>query len=267
MAEARGAIDQAVELILASRNVIAMTGAGMSVESGIPPFRGEGGLWTQFGGPDANQYQRFLADPDAFWARELQQANEPYIVELRKTIAVAAPNPGHVALASLESEGVLTTVVTQNIDGLHQAAGSKSVIEMHGSRHKMRCVDCGDRSPREAMFLQVRPAPCVRCGGRVKYDSVLFGEPIPRSVLEEARAATDRADCVLVVGTSATVRPAGGLPRIAKSNGARLIEVNPDSTAITETCDVVLRGRAAAILPELVAEISLVRPGHTPRQR
>lgn len=262
MAEIATQIARAADLILASRHVIAMTGAGMSVESGIPPFRGEGGLWTRLGGPDANQYQKFLADPAAFWTRELERAIEPYIVELRQTITSATPNQGHLVLAWMESESLLRTVVTQNIDGLHQAAGSRSVIEMHGNRHKMRCIDCGSRSPREAMFLKAPPSPCAECGGRVKYDSVLFGEPIPGPVMAQARTATDQADCVLVIGTSATVRPAGGLPRIARANGAQLIEINPSPTGISDSCDAVLRTTAANALPALRDAIADRRRAH-----
>ncbi|MBI2965169.1 MAG: NAD-dependent deacetylase [Chloroflexi bacterium] len=256
MADQTGSIGLAAGLLAASRHAVAMTGAGVSVESGIPTFRGDDGLWARLGGPDHDQYQRFLADPQAYWKRELERSVEPYVVELRKTVAVAGPNNGHRALARLEALGVLQTVITQNIDGLHQSAGSRQVLEIHGSRYKMRCVDCGDRTPREDLFLSKAPSPCARCGGRVKFDSVLFGEPIPRAVLEDARAETDRADCVLVVGTSATVRPAGGLPRIARANGARLIEVNPNSTGITSLCDVAICETAAIALPLLADAVS-----------
>jgi NAD-dependent deacetylase len=250
------AIGLAADLLASSRHAVVMTGAGMSVESGIPTFRGVDGLWARLGGPDHDQYQRFLADPQAYWKRELERSVEPYVVELRRSVAAAGPNDGHRALARLEEIGVLRTVITQNIDGLHQRAGSRQVVELHGSRYKMRCVDCGDRTPREDLFLSKAPSPCARCGGRVKFDSVLFGEPIPRAVLEEARAVTDRADCVLVVGTSATVRPAGGLPRIARANGARLVELNPNKTGITPLCDPAICGTAATVLPLLAAAVS-----------
>lgn len=248
-------LGRAADLVALSRRVIAVTGAGMSVESGIPAFRGGGGLWARLGPPQPDQYQRFLADPGAYWKREMERQVEPYVVELRKTVAAAVPNAGHRALASLEWAGAIGWVITQNIDGLHQAAGSRRVIELHGSRHKMRCIDCGDRSPRDGMFPARPPPPCARCGGRVKFDSVLFGEPIPRQVLDEARARTEEADCVIVIGTSATVRPAGGLPRIARANGARLIEVNPAETSLTPVCDVTLRGTAAVVLPLLADAI------------
>lgn len=256
VADQAEAIRLAAGLLASSRHAVAMTGAGMSVESGIPTFRGEDGLWARLGGPDHDQYQRFLADPQAYWKRELERSVEPYVVELRRSVAVAGPNEGHRALARLEELGVVRTVITQNIDGLHQSAGSRQVVELHGSRYKMRCVDCGDRTPREDLFLTKAPLPCARCGGRVKFDSVLFGEPIPRTVLEEARAATDRADCVLVIGTSASVRPAGGLPRIARANGARLIEVNPNGTRITSLCDAAICGTAASMLPLLADAVA-----------
>ncbi|MBI4306940.1 MAG: NAD-dependent protein deacylase [Chloroflexi bacterium] len=255
-----GQFSRAAALLIVSKYVIAMTGAGMSVESGIPTFRGEAGLWARLGGPDPSQYQNLLADPAAYWKREIERSTDPYIVELRMAVSRAKPNPGHLALAHLEKSGLVRSVVTQNIDGLHQSAGSEAVIEVHGSRYRMRCLGCGNRTPREGLFLTRAPDPCALCGGLVKYDSVLFGEPVPRDVLETARAETDRADCVLVVGTSSTVRPAAGLPRIARANGARLIEVNPNATPLTNVCDVVVRSTAAAALPEIMRAVSLLSP-------
>ena len=234
-----------------------MTGAGMSVESGIPPFRGSDGIWARHGTPAPDAYSQFLEDPDAFWARQQSRRSEPWIAELRTALDAAKPNPGHAALAEMEDAGSLQAIVTQNIDGLHQDAGSRSVVEIHGSRYKMRCVDCGVRTPREELFMTQAPAPCGSCGGRVKFDSVLFGEPIPDEAMTAARAAADQADCVLVIGTSASVRPAGGLPRIAQANGARLIELNTSETSLSKSCDVVLRGTAAEVLPQLASALVL----------
>lgn len=243
-------------MIAASSHVVAMTGAGMSVESGIPSFRGRDGIWTRHRMPAPDAYGQFLEDPEAFWKRQHSRQSEPWIAVLRTALNGATPNPGHVALAELETKGVLRTVVTQNIDGLHQDAGSQSVVEIHGSRHWLRCVDCGIRTPREELFMAQAPPPCESCGGRVKFDSVLFGEPIPAVALEAAMTAANQSDCVLVIGTSATVRPAGGLPRIAQANGAKLIEINTSETALTKSCDIVLRGAAAGVLPLLTDAIT-----------
>ncbi|MBI4218798.1 MAG: NAD-dependent protein deacylase [Chloroflexi bacterium] len=263
-AELTERVSKAAELLIGSRHAIAMTGAGMSVESGIPTFRGEAGLWARLGGPDPSQFQNFVADPAAYWKREMERSIDPYIIELRNTLASARPNQGHMALARLEQIGVLKGVITQNIDGLHQAAGSGRVIEVHGSRYRMRCLGCGNRTPRERLFLERPPDPCARCGGIVKYDSALFGEPIPKDVLEAARGETDRADCVLVIGTSSTVRPAAGLPRIARANGAGLIEVNPNSTSLSDVSDVVIRSTAAATLSEIARAVETLVPRHAP---
>lgn len=249
------ALDAAVRLVLSSQRLVAFTGAGISAESGIPTFRGERGLWTERGTPPANRYRQFLEDSDAFWCDERTRALDPWVVGLRRALERAKPNSAHAAMAQLESQGALRAIITQNIDGLHQAAGSREVVEVHGSRHKMRCVDCGARTPRVALFLESPPAPCAGCGGRVKFDSVLFGEPIPADVLRRARQLVDEADCVLVVGTSSTVRPAGGFPRIAKANGARLIEINTSETSLTPVCDVCLRGPAGAVVPRLVQAV------------
>ena len=242
-------------MIASSSHVVAMTGAGMSVESGIPTFRGRDGIWSRHGTPAPDAYSQFLEDPEAFWKRQRSRRSEPWIAELRTALDAATPNPGHIALAELERAGVLRTIVTQNIDGLHQDAGSRSVVEIHGSRHKLRCVDCGARTPREELFMSQAPPPCESCGGRVKFDSVLFGEPIPAEALEAAMAAANQSDCVLVVGTSASVRPAGGIPRIARANGAMLIEINTSETSLSKSCDVVLRGKAAEVLPKLVGAV------------
>lgn len=250
------AVSAASNLIRASNYVVAITGAGMSVESGIPTFRGTDGIWSRHGQPSANSYIEWLDDPDAFWSSERRRRLEPWVVELREALREAKPNDGHVALAEMEATGRVNSVITQNIDGLHQDAGSVNVIEIHGSRYKMRCVDCGDRTPRKTLFIDSSPPPCEECGGRVKFDSVLFGEPIPRDILQAARAESDKADCVIVIGTSTRVKPAGGLPRIAKANGAMLIEINSSETPLTRSCDAVIRGTAANALPSLLEQLS-----------
>ncbi|MFW6195276.1 MAG: SIR2 family NAD-dependent protein deacylase, partial [Chloroflexota bacterium] len=245
----------AAEIIASSRHVVAMTGAGMSVESGIPPFRGPDGLWTKHGAPSPSGYRLFLENPDAWWQREIERSLEPWVVALRESAINARPNAGHAALAGMESAGFVQCVITQNVDGLHSEAGSRNLIEFHGSRHKMRCAGCGRRTPRETMFFTAPHPPCDECGGPVKYDSVLFGEPIPPEVLSAARRATDAADCVVVIGSSMTVRPAGGLPRIARAAGAALVEVNPNETRLSASCDVVVRETAANGLPALLSAL------------
>ena len=248
-------VGAAARLIATSEYVVAMTGAGISVESGIPPFHGPDGLWTRHGTPSGNGYQSFLEDPAAWWCREMKRAVEPWVAELRESVRNARPNPGHEALVEMERAGWIRSLITQNIDGLHTDAGTQNIVEIHGSRRFLRCVECENRSPRPDLFARQPAPPCAICGGPVKYDSVLFGEPIPPKVLTSARAETDRADCVVVIGSSSTVRPAGGLPRIAHANGATLIEINTSDTRLTSDCDVVIRASAATALPDLLAEL------------
>jgi len=248
-------VGAAARLVKSSQYVVAITGAGISVESGIPPFRGPDGLWTKHGAPAGNGYQSFLEDPSAWWAREMERAVEPWVTELRRSVRNARPNPGHNALAEMERAGYVRSIITQNIDGLHSDAGSEKIVEIHGSRRFLRCVECENRTPRPELFATGPAPPCEICGGPVKYDSVLFGEPIPPTVLKSARSEIDRADCVLVVGSSSTVRPAGGLPRIARANGASLIEINISDTRLTPACDVVIRAAAATALPALLTEL------------
>ncbi|MCK4439096.1 hypothetical protein KAV47_08465, partial [Candidatus Bathyarchaeota archaeon] len=153
------AVRDAATTIVDSGYVTCLTGAGISVESGIRPFRGPGGLWTEKGEPSMDGYQRFLRDPASYWERRMQGSSEFGI-----SIKGAEPNPGHVALAELEKMGVLRTLITQNIDNLHRAAGSKNVAEIHGNFSKLRCVQCGSRYERDEISLETLPPHCPRCG-------------------------------------------------------------------------------------------------------
>ena len=204
------AMQQAARFLSEARYVMAMTGAGISVESGIPPFRGPGGLWTKYGEPPMNGYQRFLADPKAAWEERLKPTGPSAI--LRDTVAAAEPNPGHEALAVLENMDILRFMITQNIDNLHRRAGSRNLAEIHGNSTLARCIQCASRYPLAEMALDVLPPACPQCGGMVKIDTVAFGEPIPPDVLAQCQQTTNRCDCMLVIGTSATVFPGCRLP-------------------------------------------------------
>ena len=248
------ALDQATRAIARSRYFIALTGAGVSVESGIAPFRGPGGLWTKYGEPDMRGYDRFLADPKAWWQARLSGEDTRSRPELRG-FENAQPNPSHHALAELQHLGVLRHLVTQNVDNLHYAAGSVHVSEIHGNRTKLRCIGCGERFPRENFVLEVLPPRCPECGGIVKTDTVMFGEPIPFDVLEVCRDEASRADCMIVAGTSAVVYPAAELPVMVKMRGGALIEVNPLESDLSRQCDIVLRGPSGEVLPKLVERV------------
>ena len=243
-------------IIRDSSYVVGMTGAGMSVESGIPPFRGADGLWTKYGTPPMDGYSQFQKDPTGWWNRRKNEKIDAHIMELRDALANARPHEGHFALAGLEQQGALQSVVTQNIDALDEKAGFQNLIEIHGNRTKLRCIECGDRVSLGDFVPLFAPDPCDICGGLVKFDTVMFGEPIPDDVMAAARAEIDKADCVLAIGTSATVRPASGLLWIAQAAGATIIEINPNETKLTPLCEVSLRSTAGEVLPLLLEVMS-----------
>jgi NAD-dependent deacetylase len=251
MSDNHAALIEAASLVAKSRYAIAFVGAGLSAESGIPTYRGEGGLWTRFGEPDGSGWERFRRDPAAWWTR--QDGSRDGRDEFATALNNAKPNPGHVALAELERRGILRAIVTQNIDNLHQVAGSQRVLEFHGNRTKLRCIDCGARFPREEFTLETLPPHCPSCNGIVKSDTVMFGEPIPTDVLRESQQEALLADLVLIIGTSAVVYPAAQVPLIARQRGAALIEINPNQSAISEICDLSIRQRAGEALPAIVA--------------
>ncbi len=248
-------IQRAAEAVLDANYAIALTGAGMSVESGIPPFRGPGGLWTKYGEPPMNQFQRFMADPKKAWEERLSTRND----EFYKPLLEAKPNPGHFALAELESLGVLRFVITQNVDDLHRQAGQKSLAEIHGNWKLIRCLDCTLRFRREQIDFSTLPPRCPECGGILKSDTVSFGEPIPTDMLSLCATHAARADLVIVAGTSATVYPAAGFALEVKQRGGVMVEVNLYESELTPICDVSLGGGSAEVLPRLVKAISELR--------
>ena len=250
-------IRQAAELIRSARYLVALSGAGLSAGSGIPTYRGAGGLWTQHGTPPLLSYQEFASDPAGWWAKRLAAEEDPShpVYQMKQAVDRAAPNAGHLALVELERRGVLRWVITQNVDNLHAEAGSRALLEIHGNRTRLRCLECGLRFSRDDFDLTKVPPACSECGGVLKLDTVMFGEPIPPDVLDSCREAAETADCMLLVGTSGTVNPAARLPLVAKERGAMLIEVNPESTPLTQWCDIALSGPADAILPELLRSI------------
>lgn len=240
-------VDKAARILAMSNYAIAFTGAGVSTESGIPDFRGPQGLWRRVD-PDKFHIDYFESNPDEVWGLIVEHLIPGFRVK---------PNRAHLALARLEELGVIKAIITQNIDGLHQAAGSRRVIELHGNSEWAVCMVCGYRFPLDNAieeYRRIKRAPsCPRCGGLVKPDVVFFGEPLPRKALSEAFDEAGRADAVLVVGSSLVVTPAAYVPLAAKENGARLIIVNLEPTTMDGLADVVIRGKAGEIVP-LIAE-------------
>ncbi len=251
-------LEQAAQVVAESSYLIALVGAGLSKESGIPTFRGGDGLWDKHGEPPMDGYQRFLADPAAWWAERLSQQQRGG--ELARAIEGAKPNPGHFALAQMERLGYLKHIITQNIDNLHQEAGSAAITEIHGNRTKMRCIGCGRRWKREEFVTDEVPPRCPDCGDLVKGDTVMFGEPIPKDALESCYREAQRADAVLLIGTSAVVYPAAEFPVIVYRSGGKLVEVNPQETPLSDLCSAVLRAPSGQALPKLLERVRELAP-------
>lgn len=240
-------VRDAAELLSTARRGLAFTGAGISAESGIPTFRGDGGLWTKYDPVKVASIDYFMSDPSAYWK----------VSKDRGRVALAArPNPGHHALAALEAGGHLVAVATQNTDGLHQDSGSRRVIELHGSGRTVQCLDCGNREPRSEVQARLEvemPPRCGVCGGIfLKPTVVLFGEPMPQAAVQEAFALAREADVMLVVGSSLVVYPAADIPVAAVRSGASLIVINAEPTPLDEFAAVVIRGKSGELLPEIV---------------
>ena len=251
-------ITTAAKTLTNATHAIALVGAGMSVESGIPPFRGTGGLWTKRGEPAMDGYQRFVEDIRGSWEAMLARRANPPDDEFAVALANAVPNDGHFALVELEGMGVLKHTISQNIDNLHVIAGQRHLTEIHGNRTMLRCIDCGDRWPWDDVDLSSLPPVCA-CGGYIKSDTVMFGEPIPRAFLAESQRQAEIADVCLIVGTSATVYPAASIPEIVLERGGTLLEVNTEPTPFSPHCAAVLRGPSAELLPKLVEAIKSAR--------
>lgn len=233
-----------VERLHRARSVFVLTGSGISAESGLPTFRGAGGLWRTHRVEELASPQGFAADPRLVWT----WYNERNAAHRR-----AQPNAGHYALAALESRYSDFTLATQNVDSLHLRAGSRHLLELHGSLRIARCSSCGVRESLDASGLPLDRIE-HECGGRLRPDIVWFGEPLPQHAWEEAAAAAARAEVILVVGTSAVVYPAAALAT-RRTGDAYVAEINPKATAISERVDCVIRAGAADALPQLVAAL------------
>lgn len=241
-------IKQAAELIKNSNYIVAFTGAGISVESGIPDFRSPGGLWEKFNPNEYATYSTFLSHPEKYWTMHK---------ELREMVIEAQPNPAHNALATLEHEyGKLKSVVTQNVDFLHSRAGNTKVLEIHGTTQTSHCLSCDKTfyfTEVEEMLDQGQlPPSCPKCNGLIKTNTILFGEQLPYDVLEQSREEIKAADLLIVIGSSLTVYPAAALPSIAVQTGSGLIIVNKEITPMDTYADVAIRGMAGVIMPRIL---------------
>jgi NAD-dependent deacetylase len=240
-------IKKAAEDLSGAKMVTALTGAGASIESGIPPFRGRGGLWEKYDPMEVAHIDSFLQDPVKVW--------NLLIKDMKDVIDQAQPNDCHKGLAKLEELGKLQTVITQNIDGLHQMAGNTDVIEFHGTFAWQRCMECNTHVETRRVDISDIPPRCD-CGGILRPNTVFFGEMIPQEALRRSRQVATDCDVMLVIGTSAVVQPAALMPVVAKESGAKIIEINPESTLLTgDISDYLIKGPAGDVMNRIMADL------------
>ena len=240
-------IQRVAKDILNSKKTIAFTGAGISVESGIPDFRGAQGLWQKYDPEDYAHIHAFISDPDRVWLM---------LKEMFSLIMGARPNPAHMGLAELERMGYLSSVITQNVDGLHQTAGSRNVIEFHGTHRTLSCLKCSSTVDGTTLKLEDLPPRCSRCSSLLKPDVVFFGEPIPWEAQATSFKESKSCDLVLSIGTSAVVYPAASIPMTAKEKGAIVVEINREPTPLTDdVSDYLICGSAGEIIPAIVETV------------
>ena len=229
--------------LAAARRPRALTGAGVSAESGIPTFRGPGGLWKSFRPEDLATPQAFARDPKLVWE---------WYDWRRGLIARAKPNAGHAVLAGLQKANPEFWLITQNVDALHQKAGSKRVLELHGSIWRTSCTACPKHHQDLRVPILPLPPKCGDCGGLLRPGVVWFGEPLPEGTFDFALRLAENADLFLVIGTSGVVEPAASLARAAKAAGAFVAEINPEPSALTDSADLFIKGKSAEVLAQVV---------------
>jgi len=271
----RKSLRQAASQIASARSLVAFTGAGISEESGIPTFRGKGGLWDRY---PPERFANIAGLAAEFLLRPERVAG--FLREILQSCLDARPNPAHLVLAQWEAKGILRAVITQNIDTLHERAGCQRVIKLHGSIDRLRCQDCGFRQHLDEWQLQQWAAhfasegidrrqlwhalreilsSCPYCGGRRRPDVVLFGDLLPQDAWGEAQREASLCELLLVIGTSGLIHPAAEIPFLARRSGAALIEINPQPTSLTPHADLFLAGKAGLVMEELMGQVQLAK--------
>ena len=248
-------IHQAAKLLLDSKTAIALTGAGVSTESGIPDFRGEGGIWEQYKPEIYGNIKSFLTDPSKFWA--LAEKVAPNLFK-------AKPNPGHIALAELENMNILKAIITQNIDELHQKAGAVIVYEVHGNINRFVCFGCRASYTKDQVMKKLKkkkqyPPTCDMCAAPLKPSVVLFGESLPTFEIYQSQALAQKADIMLIAGSSLSVAPVCDLPAYTLRDGGKLIIVNDRPTHLDERAEIVIHDKTGIILSLIVEELKKIK--------
>lgn len=239
-------LHKAIDLIVSSKYAVAFTGAGISVESGIPPFRGEHGLWSKYD-PNVLDLNNFHVNPIEAW-KVIKEIFYDFFGE-------AKPNDAHFALADMEKQGLLKAIITQNIDNLHYEAGSKEVYEFHGNSRMLVCPYCSKKYHASEINLIEIPL-CDHCHAVLKPDFIFFGEGIPEMAYKKSFEAAKKTDLMIIIGSTGEVVPASSIPSFAKQNGAKIIEINPEKTLFTNSItDIFLQGKATEVMNELLIGI------------
>lgn len=243
------ALEEATRLIKNARHLTAFTGAGISVESGIPPFRGENGLWSKYD-PQILDLTFFFQNPKASWS---------VIKEIfYDFFGKAEPNDAHKGLARLEAHGLVKEIITQNIDNLHQEAGSKVIHEFHGNSQKIICTSCQKTFPASGVNLKKLPPLCLECNSLLKPDFIFFGEGIPQHAYQASILAAEKSDVFILIGTTGEIMPACQIPMIAKQSGTKIIEINPEVSKFTSTItDVFLKEKASVVMNQIIKSLEL----------
>lgn len=240
-------IMEAARLLADSKSIVAFTGAGMSAESGIPPFRGEGGIWNKYD-PESLDIEYYYRYTQQSWSIIRKVFYDYFNNKDTK------PNAGHDVLAKWEKEGRLRCVITQNIDDLHTVAGNTKVVEFHGNMSRFVCSKCGQKHPVSAIEITELPPKCPQCRGLLKPDFIFFGEGIPQEAYYGSIDAAENCDAFIIIGTSGQVSPANMIPGIAKQHGAKIIEINMEPSAYTQRIsDIFIQGKSGEILPKIDA--------------
>ena len=237
--------NELIDIMFNCRKCAVLTGAGISAESGVPTFRGQGGLWRKFRPEELANMSAFVANPKIVWE---------WYNWRRDLMAKVKPNPGHHALSEMENIFEHFTLITQNIDGLHYAAGSRKMLELHGNINRNKCVDCNSLVDDELVIDPDHIPVCKKCGGKIRPDVVWFGEMLDAEIINNAFAVAEQAELFFTIGTSAVVQSAASLPIVAKRGGATLVEINPEETPLSDLADFRFAVGSGELLPELLGQ-------------